>query len=1226
MTTSLRSILVLLSVPGFIYCQTDTRGAILGHVTDSSSAAVAGAKVAVRNTLTNVLTELTTDASGYYEAPLILAGTYNVSVTAPGFKTASHPDFDLPAGARLEVNIKLEVGAVSDSVTVSAAPPLLNADNTSTGLVVDSQNVMDLPFPGGNAMILTWMAPGAQSTLTISDSSQGLHSGGPGNSVGVAGRVGGNDFYIDGASNNANNRGSGFNPAPEFVQAVRVETSGFDASFGHSTGMGISLMTNSGTNQYHGALREEHLQSQWAAADLFAKQAYYNRINTALGQGNTAQADAIRNSSIIQPGRRNAWAATVGGPVVLPKIFNGKDKLFFFFGYTGFNEQLYNQQIDAFPTAAMRQGDFSQLLNINATNYQIYDPYSTAADPTRSGHVVRTPFPGNIVPLSRIINPAYKWVANLLPLPNTLPSASNAQPNTDYTVYSAPYWDKYYAFINRYDYNVSSNDRFFFRWSHNQWTQSNALWYNFTTPNIGKNAGNVRTDSGAGLDWVHNFGARSLLDVALGFNSYQNLNVDPILSSLKPSDLGYPTYLDTKISGDPTLPSTSWSGWTGASLAAAPTVTNYRVLTVKADFSHMASAHTLKAGIDIRGQFFTGYTPGNTAGAYSYTSAYTQRTDDGAGSAGTGAYGGSWAAFMMGVPTSVSADANASAVLGNPYYATYVHDTWRVSSRLTVNIGLRLEYELGPTERYNRAIGTFDPTAQLPISAEAQAAYAKNPIAEVPASQFTVLGGGVFPGANGADRKIWNNSLDWLPRVAAAYELSSRTVIRLGYGLYADTLNVENETINQLGYSWPTSTTLTNDLGQTWLTGNLAAGISPMSDPFPVRSNGTRFDTPPGSSLGAMAPVGRGFTFVPYNRPHALENRWRLDVQRQIRTNFVLNVGYAGSYSDNIPINQSLSALPAQYMWFGNTRNDTIANNLNTNIANPFNIANFADIKTSNPALYQFMSGNSFFTSTTIHKSALLSPYPWMNGLTETVPLGKAKTEELDLNVQRRFAGGSNFSVSYTKLDNLAADYFPNPFDKSPAWEPSNTGRPHRLAAMGIAQLPFGNGHRFVNSGLASKIVGGFQLTGMAEYQPGQLIQFSSTSYFTGTDLSQVCDSGPHSIAEWFNTSLFVTNPTLTSNTGQARTFPNFISGYGGCRGDSQKRANASLQRQFKIKDRTTLVMRWDVYNITNHGQLGLPNTTPTAGGFGQITGSFANGSGVPTSNRSMRVSARILF
>jgi hypothetical protein len=1217
---------VLLSVPGLLYCQTDTRGAVLGHVADASSAAVAGAKVTVKNTLTNALTPLTTDASGYYEAPLIVAGIYSVSVTANGFKTATHADFDLPAGARLEVNFRLEVGAVSESVTVSSEPPLLDADNTSTGLVVDKENVLDLPFPGGNAMMLVWMAPGAQTTLSISDSSQGLHSGGPGLFVGVSGRVGGNDFLVDGASNNANNRGAGFNPAPEFVQAVRVETSGFDASFGHSTGMGISLMTNSGTNQFHGTLREEHLQSQWQAADLFAKQAYYTRINAALAAGNTTQAEAIRNSPIIQPGRRNAWVATLGGPVTLPKIIHGKDKLFFFFGYTGFNEQLYNQQLDAFPTDAMRQGDFSRLLHINTTSYQIYDPYSTVPDSTRPGHVVRTPFPGNVVPQSRIINPAYKWVANLLPLPNTLPALPNVQPNTDYTVYSASYWDKYYAFINRYDYNLSSNDRFFVRWNRNQWRQSNALWYNFTTPDIGKDAGNIRTDTGGSLDWVHNFGARSMLDLALGVNTYQNLNVDPILDSLKPSDLGYPAYLDAKVAGDLALPTTSWSGWTTLGLATSPQVQNYSVGTIKADFSRMAVKHTLKAGVDVRFQRFSGHTVGNTAGAYSYTSTYTQQTDDGLGSAGTGAYGGSWAAFMMGLPTSATADWNAGGVFSNPYFATYVHDTWRISSRLTLNVGLRLEYELGPTERYNRAIGYFDLKAPLPIAAAAQAAYAANPIPEVSAAQFRVTGGGVFPGANGADRRLWGNNLSPLPRVAAAYQLNRRTVLRFGFGLYADTLNVENETINQLGFSWPTSTAFSNNFGQTWLTGNPAGGISPMNDPFPIRSSGTRFDTPPGSSLGAMAPVGRGYTYVPFDRPHARQNRWRLDLQRQVRTNFLINVGYAGSYSGRIPINRSLSALPAQYWWFGAVRNDAVAGNLNTNIANPFNIANFADIKTSNPALYQFMAGNSFFTSTTIRKSALLSPYPWMNGLTETLPLGKAKTEELNVSVQRRFAGGSNFSVSYTRLYNMAADYFPNSFDESPAWEPSNQGRPHRVAAMGVAQLPFGKGRRWVTSGLASWIVGGFQLTSMAEYQPGQLIGFSSTSYYSGANLSDVCDSGPHTIAEWFNTSGFQTNPTLTANTGQARTFPNFISGYGGCRGDSQKRVNGSLQREFRIRERARLVMRWDVYNVFNHGQLGLPGTSPTAGNFGQITASMANGAGTPSSNRSMRVSARILF
>ena len=294
MKSSFPFILLLLLASGLLYSQGETRGAIFGHVSDPSSAVVAGARVTVRNTLTNVLTELTTNNSGYYEAPLIVAGTYQVTVTAAGFKKATHPDFDLPAGSRLEVDFKLELGTISDSVTVSGEPPLLNSDNASTGLVLDTRNVRDLPWPGGNTMMLAWMAPGTQVSLSISDWTQGLHSGGPSSNVSTAGGVGGNDFSVDGMSTNANGRGTSENPAPEFVQAVKVETSGFDASFGHSTGAGIAMMTNSGTNQFHGTLRETHEQYSWHAADLFTKQSYYNRIAQALAAGNTAQADAIR--------------------------------------------------------------------------------------------------------------------------------------------------------------------------------------------------------------------------------------------------------------------------------------------------------------------------------------------------------------------------------------------------------------------------------------------------------------------------------------------------------------------------------------------------------------------------------------------------------------------------------------------------------------------------------------------------------------------------------------------------------------------------------------------------------------------------------------------------------------------------------------------------------------------------------------------------------------------
>jgi hypothetical protein len=321
-----------------------------------------------------------------------------------------------------------------------------------------------------------------------------------------------------------------------------------------------------------------------------------------------------------------------------------------------------------------------------------------------------------------------------------------------------------------------------------------------------------------------------------------------------------------------------------------------------------------------------------------------------------------------------------------------------------------------------------------------------------------------------------------------------------------------------------------------------------------------------------------------------------------------------------------MSALPAQYYWFGNQRNDTVANNLNTNLPNPYNLANFTDLRTSNPALYQLMSTNSFFTSATIRKSALLAPYSQMNGLTQTTALGKVRTHQFDSSLQRRFANGSNFTINYTRFYNYSADYFANPFDAVPAFQPSNNGRPHRLTSVAVLELPFGKGRKWLNSGPASWILGGFQVTEISEYQPGELLTWSGTLYYNGSDYSAICSGGAHDMLQWFDTSGFERSPTAVATTGQARVFPNRINGYRGCRGDSMNRMNGSLQREFAIKERARLVLRWDVYNLANHGQLALPNTTPTSTDFGKVTASMNNGGGTPASNRSMRIIARFLF
>jgi len=339
-----------------------------------------------------------------------------------------------------------------------------------------------------------------------------------------------------------------------------------------------------------------------------------------------------------------------------------------------------------------------------------------------------------------------------------------------------------------------------------------------------------------------------------------------------------------------------------------------------------------------------------TSGMFVFNNTFTSREDDGLTPAGS--LGHSWAAFLMGLPTSSSIDTNANYALSNVYLGWYLQDNWRLSTKLTVTLGLRAEYELGRRERYNRVIGGFDPAATLPITAAAQAAYARNPIPELAASAFSVVGGSVYPGG-----ALQNPELMWLPRVGAAYQFNSKTVLRGGYGIYFDTLNAQTQGPDQSGFSRTTSNPTSTDFGLTWLSGDPRNGVSPLSNHFPVRSDGTRFDTPVGSALGLMAKTGSGWTFLDANIPRARQQRWRVDVQRQIGSTMLVSVGYAGSYSDHVRTTKKLDSLPAQYWATGNVRNDAIATNLNQNVPNPFLLANFASLQTSDPVTYQWRRG-----------------------------------------------------------------------------------------------------------------------------------------------------------------------------------------------------------------------------------------------------------------------------
>jgi hypothetical protein len=576
---------------------------------------------------------------------------------------------------------------------------------------------------------------------------------------------------------------------------------------------------------------------------------------------------------------------------------------------------------------------------------------------------------------------------------------------------------------------------------------------------------------------------------------------------------------------------------------------------------------------------------------------------------------------MLGIPTGMSVDTNDTFALMNPYYAWYGQDTWRVNRKLTLTFGLRMEYEQGPTERYDRALTYFDANAELPISAGAQAAYARNPLPELPASSFVVRGGPVYAGRNGVDRRLWQNELMFLPRLSAAWQASSRTVIRGGYGIYFDTLNVLNQEGDQTGFSRPTNTVLTNNFGVDWLAGDPKNGISPLRDPFPVRADGTRFDVPLRDALGSMARVGQGFGFTRFERRHPRVQRWRFGVQRELTANTLVEVSYWGQWGDRINVSRRLDPLPEQYWASGNTRNNAIATELNRQVPNPFHISNFESLRTTHPVVYQQMSTLAQFTNRTIAKNRLLRPYPHMNGLNDVSDdSGKARTHALETNFQRRFSRGFMMNASYTRMHQDNQTIFENEFEASPRiWWPSNTARPHRFTATGIVELPFGRGRKFLTSGVLNHILGGWQVAATYEFQSGPLLGWGNIFYRGDINtFEKEATSTAKTLNQWFNTGLpFERVPANQPAAFHRRIFPRF---FNALRADGLNQWNGNLLREFRITEGIRMQFRADAINLQNRSQMSAPDISPVSTNFGRVL------SQTSSLNRFYQVQGRIQF
>jgi hypothetical protein len=1175
----------------------ETRGNISGTVADSQGGAIARASVTVRSLDTRVTSQIKTNGSGYYLASLLIPGNYEVIVEAPGFKRSIRSGLILAVGQQMDLHMTLEVGGVNESVTVVGESPLLDTSSVTVGQNIDRRSVDAMPVFADMTILMSRFMPGVGASAVVQYVNQGYASRTSDDTASLI-KVGGNEWTIDGATNGGDSRRLATSPIAEMIQEVRVETANFDASFGHATGIGVSIMTRTGANDLHGSGTWLYWNNRLNSPHLFQRQVYYRNIANALASGNTAQANSLASQSIMAAGFSKSLNLTLGGPVYIPKVINGKNKLFFFVNF-GWNRELRiganASGINTVPTAANRAGDFSALLNVNA-QYQVYDPLSVRVDPARAGHYIRTPFSGNILPSSRINNPMYQFYLKRIPASNADPLVANQEPLNNYRTSGDPDPITNEIFGNRIDYNLSGKHRFFFRVAKSHFTEGLGDWTWETDRGL-MSSDTVRKPFSGTFDWTFTKDARTVISTQISANRYYQGSATIVAAKYKPTDVGLPAYLDQKcIITACTMPSVSWSGYSGLGQAAPSALAAYNrqgTLNVTQVFGQ----HTLRYGADIRQHLRTSTSPGASAGSFAFDNLYTRKNDDTA-VAPAGSLGLSWAAFALGVPSASSIAENDSHATTSPYYAGYVQNAWRATRALTLNFGLRFEFEQGITERYDRMLVGWDPALKLKITDAAMAAYAAAPLAEVPASAFSVLGGSLYANSQGQGRRAWKSQAMFLPRVAFAWQFNPKTVVRGGYGIYYDSLNATNQFPNQLGYSTTTTNVASNDFGSTWNSGNPAAGISMLTDPFPIRADGSRYETPYRNALGAMMVAGTSYTYGNLQQEHASVQRWRAGIQRELTRNMSLELAYSGMYSGNAGLNVRQDVLAGKYWNTTQVRNSALASDLNSNVTNPFYIGNFASLQTSDPQLYSRLSSVSFFTSKTVAKNRLLRPFPQMTALTAAnLPMMKARVHSLDMTIQRRFASGLSLNAALSLNQGENWSTILNEYDQAPTqWIPSNDSRPYRLTAYGLYELPFGKGRSYLQHGVLSAITGGWQVSSTFEWQPGPLLVWNNL-FFNGNLNDIKADS---TISRWFNTDAgFEKAPAKVPAAFQSRVFPTIVDGV---RADKSLLLNASVQRSFRIKERFRLEARVDAANALNRSHFGNPNLDPTSTQFGVVT------------------------
>ncbi len=1121
----------------------EVRATVTGLVSDPTGAAIVNAMVRVVNVSSQVTVTTKTNETGNYVTGFLAPGSYEMTVEASGFKRFLRKNIALQTQDKVRIDVQMEVGEMTQSVTVQEAVSTLETETASRGATISNQMIANLPTQGRNPFQIAWASPG----VFKSGGWRYLRSFDIGGTTGFSangGRASENEVLLDGITNVQSSRNVIHVPTMDSIQEFRILLNTYDAQYGRTGGGIVTIVTKGGSNDLHGT-----------AYEFFQN----DKMNA-----NQFELNAARTKR--PPNNINAFGFQVSGPVWIPKVYNGRNRLFWMVAYEGMRQRSADPAVLTVPEMDWRKGDFSGLRNAAGAVVTIYDPLTTAVDGAR------TPFSGNILPSSRLSKMATE-AFQYYPAPTSVGVGPNHVQNYPFPSRWVGDLDQW---IGRMDLNVNSKNNVYFRYGQNPYSEYRGLTFiqNPSDVNPAEPTGNaplIRNGRNWMADWTSVLTPTITLDLRAGLSRWEET-----------TGSSYGTGYDQRKMGvaESLLSQFTRQGFPNINLGAykymgTDRLLNYSandVYTLQPNVNMVKGKHVLKMGMEVRRYNDNALNPGLAAGSYKFEKNWSQANANRADAVS----GNEVATFLLGYPTSAYVDRNIDPAWVHYFYAGFIQDDWKVTPRLTLNLGLRWDYESPATERYDRMVRTVDYEAASPIASQVQGLTLKGAV------RFANYEG--QPGtAFEPDRK------NWAPRVGAAYRLGDKWVLRGGYGLYY--LGQHGLGPNT-GFSQRTEAIVTTD--------NLKPAVT-TANAFALMPGGLLLPAV-GTSQGAGSFLGQSVTGNYLNRPLPYSHQYSFDIQRELKGGILVEAGYVGNQTRKLPLTPNANYVPISEL---GRRTSTGA----------IDTAYYTG-QVPNPMAGK-IPNNAALNGATTSRQNLLYAFPQFAPLNiGNVPIGSQRYDSFQLKVTKRFAKGLTILSSYTIAKTLEQVALQNPqffnlsdvsstqLIKQPA---DQIDIPQKFNFIGVYELPFGNGRQFggnVNRWVDG-FIGGWGLDWNVTYMKGWCVAYPNASQVVPG--SAKIDNP--SIPMWFNTSMW--NDATTGKRVAAQepyTLKTFPLRFSDVRLPGYQNWDVSMSKTFPIHERLKLQFRFEAVNAFNRPWFtAIASVDVTNAAFGQLNASQNN-------------------